>query len=448
MNEERVGSVLVTDGPHAVGILTLPDLPGRVLLPRVPLDSAVDGVMSGKLFSLGADHSGEDAARAMARHGVRHIVVNDHDGHLLGVIAQSDLYARLRSDIHALGNRIRTAQDIDALELAARAVRGFCIAMLRDGTAAEALTLHVSSLNDALGGRAIELVLAHHADARVFDEVRWCWLAFGSEGRMEQTFSTDQDNGLVFEPPAGLAAEAVRPALLRVAGAINQALARLGFPLCEGGIMAGQARCCLSLDEWRAAFGNWVAHPQPEALLAASIFFDFRALHGDASLADALRTHLLGLSRAAPLFLRLMAENALRVSPPLGFMRRFLLDDRPGAPHSLDLKAGGARVFIDCARLLALREGVSTSSTSGRLREMAAHPTFASEDVEAQLKAFFFIQQLRLSRQAETSTPAGRNIANRIDPGSLDELDRVMLRHAFGQARRLQNRIRLDWQLP
>lgn len=33
MNDERVGSVLVTEAGRAVGILTLPDLPGRVLLP-------------------------------------------------------------------------------------------------------------------------------------------------------------------------------------------------------------------------------------------------------------------------------------------------------------------------------------------------------------------------------------------------------------------------------
>ncbi|MFX9665230.1 DUF294 nucleotidyltransferase-like domain-containing protein, partial [Acinetobacter baumannii] len=82
-------------------------------------------------------------------------------------------------------------------------------------------------------------------DGAVFDRVRWCWLAFGSEGRMEQTFCTDQDNGLVFDAPPGLAADSVRPALLRVASDINRALAQLGFPLCEGGVMAGQPRCCL-----------------------------------------------------------------------------------------------------------------------------------------------------------------------------------------------------------
>ncbi|MFX6461703.1 DUF294 nucleotidyltransferase-like domain-containing protein, partial [Acinetobacter baumannii] len=80
-----------------------------------------------------------------------------------------------------------------------------------------------------------------------------------------------------FDAPPGLSADSVRPALLRVASDINRAMAQLGFPLCEGGVMAGQPRCCLSLDEWRQAFVDWIAKPQPEALLAANIFFDLRA---------------------------------------------------------------------------------------------------------------------------------------------------------------------------
>ena len=48
-----------------------------------------------------------------------------------------------------------------------------------------------------------------------------CWLAFGSEGRGEQTIATDQDNGLLFvsDDP-----ERDRPRWLAFALEVNQAL--------------------------------------------------------------------------------------------------------------------------------------------------------------------------------------------------------------------------------
>ncbi|WP_026187972.1 DUF294 nucleotidyltransferase-like domain-containing protein [Methyloversatilis universalis] len=447
MTAERVGSVLVTVDDRAVGMLTLPDLPGQVLLAGQPLDTPVRALMQTRLHTLGAEHSGEDAARLMARHEVRHVVVTGADGRLLGVISQSDLYARLRQDVHTLGARIRDAADADALVEVAAAVRRFARQLLQDGTSAEALMLHLSSLNDALAARAIDLVRATHPDAGVLDRLRWCWLAFGSEGRMEQTFATDQDNGLLFEPPPGLTAEAVRPALMRFAAEINRLLVRLGFPACDGGIMAGEARCCLSFDEWAQAFSRWIATPHPEALMSAAIFFDLRPLHGDGALADALRRQVLTQARADRAFLRLLAESALQARPPLGLFGRWRLDHVDGAPHTLDLKTGAARVFADAARLYALSEGLHEHSTAGRLRALARSSRFASDDLPGAVRAFFFIQRLRLQKQAGEGRALPAGLANRMDPSSLADIDRVLLRHALKRARQLQTRIRLDWQI-
>lgn len=445
MTAERVGSVLVAVDGRAVGMLTLPDLPGQVLLAGQPLDTPVRALMQTRLHTLGAEHSGEDAARLMARHEVRHVIVTDADGRLLGVISQSDLYARLRQDVHTLGARIRDASDADALIEAAAAVRRFARQLLQDGTSVEALMLHLSSLNDALSARAIDLVRASHPDGEVFDRVRWCWLAFGSEGRMEQTFATDQDNGLLFEPPPGLSAETVRPALMRVAAGVNTLLVRLGFPACAGGIMAGEARCCLSFDEWAQAFARWIATPHPEALMSAAIFFDLRPLHGDSALAEALHRQVRAQARANRAFLRLLAEAALQARPPLGLFSRFRVDSVDGAPHTLDLKAGAARVFADAARLYALSEGVHEQSTAGRLRALARSSRFAADDLPGAARAFFLIQRLRLQKQAGEGDTPSLDTANRIDPSSLADMDRMLLRHALKRARQLQTRIRLDW---
>ena len=80
-----------------------------------------------------------------------------------------------------------------------------------------------------------------------------------------------------------------RERLLPFAQSVNNALAKCGFPLCPGNIMAGNADWCLSLDEWQPCYTAWVYNPAPTALLNAAIFFDFRALDGAVSLAETLR---------------------------------------------------------------------------------------------------------------------------------------------------------------
>ena len=136
----------------------------------------------------------------------------------------------------------------------------------------------ISSLNDQLAVRILELA------APKFDlsGVALCWLGMGSEGRSEQTIATDQDNGLIFATDAEDAApDAIRERLLPFARAVNDAMDRCGYPLCKGGVMASNPRWCASLPEWKAAFANWIDRGDPDSLLAASIFFDFRALWGD-----------------------------------------------------------------------------------------------------------------------------------------------------------------------
>ena len=77
---------------------------------------------------------------------------------------------------------------------------------------------------------------------------------------------------------------------------MNEALDACGFPLCGGQVMASNPAWCLSLDEWKRQFGNWISVPEPEALLNASIFFDFRPLYGREELVADLQHWLLKLS--------------------------------------------------------------------------------------------------------------------------------------------------------
>lgn len=436
----KIGSVVVVDADgHPLGIFTQTDVLRRVVFPRVPESEPLSAVMSTPLVTLPDHASVYDAMLAMAERSIRHIVLVDVTGKVCGVASERDLFALHRTDLRTIGRRIDKAKSANELREAAADVRQLGLLLLEQGLSAEKLTQLISGLNDRLTRRLIRLVAPQY----VMPNVRWAWLAFGSEGRDEQTFSTDQDNGIVFECPLG-AVGTTRATLLAFAGEVNTGLAGMGFPLCKGNIMASNPQWCLTLEEWQAAFTTWIGHPQPDALLNASIFFDLRALCGEVALVQTLQAHLLKSANKATLFLRLMAENALKAAPPLGAVRDFRVARNGEFRNTLDLKANGARIFVDAARIFALATGIANTGTVPRLRAIAAQQGFAGDDVEAMVDSFFFIQQLRLRHQ-HGGTAIGAE--NRINPAQLNDLDRRVLKEAFRHAKKLQSRLQLEYRL-
>ncbi|MBC9072035.1 CBS domain-containing protein [Thauera sp. CAU 1555] len=439
MAELRIGCMVVCDdAQQPVGILTQSDLLPRVVLPAFNLARPIAEIMTPAPRTLPASASAYDAALDMATHGVRHLLVIDGEGRLAGVVSERDLFSLQRISLRQIRASIETAADIEALQRAATDIRQLALNLIAQGIGAEQLTRFISALNDALTHRIIALALERH-DLYGID---YAWLAFGSEGRHEQTLSTDQDNGLVFVCPELVDKEQLKLRLLEFARDVNDDLAACGFPLCKGNIMASNPELCLTPEEWRHRFGKWISEPDPQALLNASIFFDFRVLYGNQRLGDQLRAWLNKTAKANSAFRRMMAVNALQVAPPLGRLRDFVVED----DGTIDLKKSGARLFVDAARIFALHTGVGASGTVQRLRQSAVKMGFPQDEVAAIVDGFHFIQLLRL-RSQHLETEHDEPGDNKVHPDALNELDRRILKEAFRQARKLQSRLRLDYQI-
>ena len=207
--------------------------------------------------------------------------------------------------------------------------------------------------------------------------------------------------------------------------------------------MAGNPRWCLSAAEWRREFAHWIDSGNPEALLHGSIFFDFRALHGEERLATELRAWLTKKAAANFRFLHQMAENSLRNNPPLGLVRDFSVATEGEHKGTIDLKLNGASIFVDAARIFALATGGTSTSTAERLRAAAGVLKVAPEVVEAWIGAFYHIQALRLRCQQRVRCPVGAG--NRVDPSKLDRLERTILKDSLREAKNIQSRLSADY---
>ena len=445
MEARRIGCVPVVDaGGHPLGMFTRHDVIGRVALPQVSLRTAIADVMSTPMQTLALDATAADAALAMAQGGLRHLVLTEADGRVGGIVSERDLFELHRLSAREMSQALRHANDLPTLVQCAADVRALSRALVAQGVGSGPLMKIISGLNDRLTARAIDLVQAEYD----LSGVVWCWLGLGSEGRAEQTIPTDQDNALLFVPNDPDTPEArVRERLVPFGHAVNEALGRCGFPLCVDDTMAGNARWCLSFDEWQSQFAHWIAHGDATTSRDAAIFFDFRAIVGSVEHAQALRRDVTERARATPAFRKRLADDARRNRPPLSWTGHIAETTDAAGAEGIDIKLYGTQPMTDAARIMALATGVSATGTVERLRGAARADGVAESDVITWCDTFEYLQMLRLRTQhrrlAHELPPAAN--PNLVPVARLSSLDRRVLKEALRQVRKLQQRLALDY---
>lgn len=433
MHERKVGSMLVLDAEGALqGILTRNDLPGLVIRPDFRLDAPIASVMSSPVRSLTHRHTAQDAAMLMSQHVIRHVPVT-RDGRLVGMVSERDLFALQRATLQQVSARIHGAKDLATLKVAADDIRHLASSLLVQGVQARQVTTLISHLNDLLTRRLVEI----RAREAGIDLQQVCWVVMGSEGRSEQTIATDQDNALVVADEVD---DDKLEALRHWADQVNRDLDVCGYPLCKGGIMAGQDACCMRQRDWLSRFDRWISQGTPQDLLHASIFFDFRGIAGDVALTEPLTALVQERIRETPRFLHQLAVNALSHRSPLNWLGNIELDDRDG----LDLKLQGTALFVDAARIFALAHGVAATGTRERLERSGQAMGLKPAEFESWIGAFEFLQSLRLRVQLDGETALSAE-PNRLAFRSLSNIDRRILASSFRVARSIQQRLEMDF---
>jgi len=443
MHEQNVGSIVIVDGElHPQGIFTLRDLRRVIGTGTRDLGAPIAEFMTHDPFYLPPEATAFDAAIAMTERHIGHVCVVE-GGLLRGVISERDLFSLQRVDLVHLAQTIRHADRVDTLVVIRSRIKQLVDNMLAHGASSTQITHIITLLNDHTVCRVIELAIHELGDPGV----AFTWLCFGSEGRREQTLHTDQDNGIIFEAADAAEAAHIRGRLLPLAERINRDLDTCGFTLCKGNIMASNPELCLSRQEWGRRFSSFIREATPENLLSSTIYFDLRAVWGSPDGCEQLRQELLEEIAGNSLFQRMMADNALRHRPPVGRFRDFVVS-RQGSDKAatLDLKVQGLTPFVDGARLLALSNGIGASNTLERLRQLVNKGVIEKKDGAAYEEAYHFIQQTRMQHHQQQARD-GEAYSNRLDPDSLNNLDRRILRESFRQAQRLQANLGLRYQL-
>jgi CBS domain-containing protein len=433
MQSKAIGSMIVVDSTRRpLGILTERDIIPRVVLADANIDAPVLSIATKPVATLPETATAVDAALLMAERGFRHVVVVDESGALKGIVSERDLFALQRHTLTGVSGAIGRAISVAQLAVCANDARQLARNLIAQGVESLTMTRFVSRLNDQIAQRLIGLAAKNHNVA----ERDLCWVALGSEGRHEQTISTDQDNALI------LSGAADRDTIGAFAKEVNESLAQCGFPLCKGNIMAMNPDLALDARAWEARFAEWIDRGDPQSLLQANIFFDLRALWGNTQLASELQTKILARAAANQRFLKQLSDNALDTEPPLNWLGNLSATAEVNGKQVIDLKRFGVRPFVDGARVLALAHEIAATNTVERLQALAAKGKVQTNEVREWTDAFGFLQSLRLRAQEKNQLP---EMPNAIALDALTPMDARILKECFRQARKLQQRLAADY---
>jgi CBS domain-containing protein len=441
MRELKISSVIVCDANNPIGILTDRDLRNKVVAQGIdPATVAARDIMSAPLITVGEDDFLFEALYRISKKDIHRICVVDQDDRLSGIITVTDIMRLQTHSPQKLIRDIDQATTLEELKSYHGEIQGLVIHLVGTGVPPRELVKMIALLNDQLLLRLISLLRSQQF-SNLTD--KFSFVVLGSEGRREQTLTTDQDNAIIYAD--GLSADEITE-IEAFSEKLIAALIEIGVPACPGGIMAKNAFWRRSFSEWQEALDTWLTKPLAENILNASMFFDLRTIYGDPELGRGLKEHMVEHLRHEKVFLAHSAANINRFRPPLGMFGGIKVEHNDKHRGQIDIKKAGIFAVTEGLKALAMEAGIMECGTSERgkiLHDMNVLQQKFVEDLDA---TYNFLVVLRLRCQVD-SINAGETPDNFITLSKLNHMEKGRLKIAFEEVNELQELLRVHFRV-
>jgi len=434
MTEAQVSSVMVVEDDKLVGVMTDRDIRTRLVAAQGDINAPVSSIMTENLITIEPNALLHEATFKMLQQNIHHLPVSQGDKPI-GMLSAVDIIRIKNNDPLTLVNKIAKSNSVSELKKYATRSQKLLYELIRSESTAANIGRIFTSINDRLTKRLVQLAQRQFGLA----PAPFCWVAFGSQARLEQHAGSDQDNGLIF-----LGDPQHQAYFLEFARFICEGLNECGFRYCPGDVMAQNPVWCQPLEVWLDYFQNWIRTPDNKAVMHSSIFFDIRPIAGDSFLCQQLKTRVLEEAQGGGIFLAMLTGNALKNKAPIGFFNQFMVA-RGGEHHKqLDLKHQGLTLITDIARIYSLANSVDATQTPARIKACQKIGVLNGGDALNLLDAFEFIAQLRFQQQLE-NLQNKNPVSNYIAPRNLNSLQRNHLKAVFRMLDRAQQSLGLKF---
>lgn len=441
MKEQNISSLVVSENGVPIGIFTDRDLRNKVVSHGInPGVLQVREIMNVPLITISEDEFLFEALYRMSRHNIHRIGVVDGAGRLTGIMTDSDIVRLQSRNPQQLIRAIEEAESVKALRDLHAKVQRLTVRLVGSGVAVPDLVRIIAHLNDRILLRLIALLTAD----RFFDLPKgFAFVVLGSEGRQEQTLTTDQDNAIIY---SDYLSEDDTVKVKSFSEALIADLLAVGVPPCPGGIMAKNDQWRRSMCGWRKEIDRWMANAVSENILKGSMFFDLRTLYGDPNLELRLKEHISDHLRQNAAFLAWTAANVLRFKVPLGFFGKIKVEKKGEHRGALDVKKAGIFAITEGVKVLALEAGVWKGGTRERLKELVDRGVLEKKMGENLEATYDFLFYHRLRSQV-VEIRAGQKPTNYVLLNELNRMEIGKIRLALEEVQTFQDSLSQHFNL-
>ncbi len=441
MSEHNSSSIFIREpGADFVGVVTDNDLRKKVIATGLDILKPVSAIMSSPLYTIPSKALVFEALMEMMKRNIKHLAVRDTNNEVVGVITNRAFLKAQGQSPFFIVREIARAQFINQIVQIRQQIPRLIQTLINTGAKAKNITRFLTTVSDAI----LQKIIGFAFDEMGPAPAKFVFMVLGSEGRKEQTLKTDQDNAILFEDVNAKSRKEVMMYFLKFGEKVCNWLNQAGYALCKGDVMAKNPKWCQPLGTWKKCFSEWIHKAEPEALLQASIFFDFRGAYGDTALIDELRRHLFGSLEGWPGFFRHLTENALYFNPPIGFFRNFLVESKGQHRDTFNIKAAMQPV-VDYARIYALRHRVEETNTFERLDQLLAQKKISIQEHNELDTAYSYLMQQRFVTQVKAVIAGNSEPDNYVNPKQLSRIEQTTLKEIFKRIEKFQSKLSFDF---
>ncbi len=424
MMRKKQEVVFIGQQGQVIGVAGQKDFLYRQLAEDLDDSAPVTRIMSAPVISLPADSLVHEAIIKCRTRNISHILVRDKAGGYTGVISYKQLLEAQQNYTGVLTGEIRRAESIDDMIPAYQGMIVLVNAFMESGVKTESITRVISGIADAVTVRITELAVEEEGEP----PCDFCFIVMGSQGRSEQTLVTDQDNGIITDDSCK-GDEKAREYFVRLGKKINKGLDRVGYNYCLGNFMAGNPEWNMCLGDWKEVFSEWINNSDPQSLLDISIFFDFRAVYGNSSLADSLRQHVNTAAVDKAVFFYHLSQTLTRFKPPVGMFGQIVGEHDSPDSNIVDVKKLLMPVS-GFARIYALKLGIEHTGTILRLESIKETGAAQKQLLDEIMQSYKTLMTFRLSKQVKQMMEGGEP-DNALDVNSLTDIEKSTLKRVL-----------------
>jgi PAS domain S-box-containing protein len=439
MSKRKTDSLLLSKNDHEyIGIITNTDIHKRIFHLNLKLDNPAYLVMSSPIVSVSADESTLNALRICNENGINHLMVRDLTNEVSGIFKTDNVFKAMVQSLSFYVNNISEAETVDEIKANYADLQLLLRPLIKSEVSVSYLTNIITVFSDSAIRKIIDMTIFELGPP----PVEFSFICLGSEGRMEETLFTDQDNAIIYKDVPKENEVSVNAYFLKLGETVCHSLNEIGYAFCKGNIMAMNPQWCKPISEWEKYFMNWITTPDPQNLLDASIFFDFRNVYGDEIFEEKLRQLVASGIGKHPQFLYHLAHNAFNTKVQHISGGNLLTEKHIDI---VDLKSAVVPIIL-FARTYALQYNLNGTNTIDRLKSLKEKHLISDTTAEEMMYAYNFLMKLRFRNQVEL-LESNLPLSNLISTKKIMEIEFHLLKKVLSVIPDFQNKIKIDFRI-